>query len=489
MLRKHVSIVVALFTAAGVAVCIPDITLAQDSGTPPPPPTAEQGSSVPPPPSGGNTGGTTMPPPSGGSGEFRPGANDNRFSPPEMLGRPPEGSVNRPSDDAYRQEYQRRYEQEVGRQTEQRTREMQLEDGRRPQRFAPQSGEGAFRPKGQPFMEGGKDNAQGRPFMEDGSSEGRPFSGEGFRGGEAGSEDMDKKMNEREKMMQQEQLQQMKRGMVSGMGQGLTQMKRMMERLSKRGISVPDDARALVNELSSALAKVKAATELTEEVEAAMELLQDKGTDLGDIGQKLGMLEHLSQAGKQVEKEFARMDKEVAKARKAKTARDYPEVIAKIEGDVSALKQRWTSIRSEALSGDTDPEDMREGMEDIFEGVGEVRQSLGLLRQLGSISKMIKSAEKEIAKFEKEIAREKKAGKDTTALASLLSEARAKLAEIKALSGQRGFDPEDLFDLMHDLEKIRNDALSELDKIAGTADRSAQVASIIQSLSWRRLGF
>ncbi len=474
MSRKHVSIAVALIAAAGVVVCVPDLAVAQDAGTPPPPSDGGSSTVAPPPPSA-DSGGSTVPPPpssSGGSGEFRP---------PEMMGRPAEG-MNRPGSGEYQKEYERQYNEEVRRQTEQKTREMQ-------QRFMPPEGKGEFHPQGQPFMEGGRDNAQGRPFMEDSQSEGRPFREEGFRGGEDDAGEADRRMEEREKMMQQEQLRQMKRGMVSGMGQGLTQMRRMIERLSKRGVSVPEDVRALISELSAALEKVKNATELTEEVEAAMEMLQDKGPDLGDVGQRLGMLEHLTQAGKQVGKEFSRMDKEVAKAKKAKTAAQYPEVIAKIEGDVNALKQRWASVKDEALSGNAEPEDIREAMEEIFEGVGGVHQSLGLLRQLGSISKMIKTAEKEITRFDKEIARQKKAGKDTEALETLLSEARAKLGEIKTFAGQRGFDPEDLFDLMHDLEKIRNDALAELDKIAGTTGRTSQIASVVQSLSWRRLGF
>lgn len=470
MSRTHVSIVVFLMVAAGVAICKPELVLAQDSGTLPPP--SDQGGILPPP---GSTSGSSepspMPPPSSG-GSY----------PPEMLIRPTEGGTNPPPGDVYQKEYQRQYEEEVRRQTEQKTREMQ-------QRFTPPEGRGEFHPKGQPFMEGGRDNAQGRPFMEDGRSEGRPFGGREFGGGGEDSEEMDRRVEKQEKMMQQEQLRQMKRGMVSGMGQGLTQIKRMLERLVKRGISVPEDIRALVNELSAALEKVKAATELTEEVEAAMELLQDKGPDLGDVGQRLGMLEHLSQTSKQVEKEFSRMDKEVAKAKKTKIAREYPEIVAKIEGDVNALKQRWESMKSEVLTGEADPEDMREIMEEIFEGVGEVRQSIGLLRQLGSISKMIKTAEKEIGKFDKEIARQKKAGKDTAALETFLAEARGKLDEIKVLSRQSGFDPEDLFDLMHDLEKIRNDALNELDRISGFSDRTSQVASVIQALSWRRLGF
>ncbi len=378
---------------------------------------------------------------------------------------------------------------------EQKTREMQ-------QRSGPQSGGGGFHPQGQPFMEGGRDSAQGHPFTGDSRSEGRPFGGErGFSGSEGGSgryerkgmgddsEAMGKMMEEREKQMSQEQLKQMKRGMVSGLEQGLKQIKRMIDKLSKKGITIPADTQALVSELSASLEKVKAATELTEDVQAALEVIQDKAQDLGEVGQKLGMLEHLSQSTKQIEKEFARIDKEVAKAKKTKTANQYPDIIAKIEGEVSALKQKWESTKSAVLSGDADPEDMKDAMEETFNGIGEVRYSIGLLQQLNSISKMIKSADKEIARFDKEIARQKKAGKDVTKLTELLAEARAKLGEITALSKQSGFDPEDLFNLMQELEHIRNQAVEELDRVSGKSEANAQGASVLQALKARRLGF
>lgn len=472
MSTKHISIVIALIAVATVAGCSAQEVYAQENTGTAPSQSGSGGSTSPPPP-----------PPSGG-GEFRPGANDSRFSPPEMLGRPIDGEMNRPQG-GYQEEYKKQYEQEVKRQAEQNTRNTR-------ERYAPPQDGGAFRPQGQPFMEGGKDNAQGRPFMDSNDSKGRPFSGDEFgAGGGAGfdEEAQEKMMQEREQMMRQEQLKQMKRGMVSGLGQGLNQIRRMMNRLAKKGITVPEDAQVLVNELQSALDKIKAATELTEDVETAMEVIQDKGQDLGDVGQKLGTLEHTFEVTKQVAKEFARLDKDIAKAKKSKTAKDYPDIVGKIEGDISALKEKWESARGGILSDDSGHEEMRSTMEEIFEEVGEVRRGIGLLQQLSSISKMIKSAEKEIVRFDKEIAQQKRVGKDVTTLTSLLGEARAKLGEIKTLSKQSGFDPEDLFGLMQELEKIRNTALEELDKITGKSEASALGASVIQALTWRRLGF
>lgn len=303
------------------------------------------------------------------------------------------------------------------------------------------------------------------------------------------SAEMEKRMEEQEKRMQQEQLRQMKRGMVGGFEQGLTQIKKMVDKLSKKGIVIPADTQSLISELSAALEKVKTATELTEEVEAAIEVIQDKGHDLGDVGQKLGMLEQMAQMTKQVEKEFARIDKEVAKAKKSKNASQYPEIIAKIEGEAGALKSTWESVKSGILSGDSDPEDLREAMEEIFGQIGDVRHGIGLLQQLSSISKMVKTAEKEISRFDKEIARQKKAGKDLSKLDSLLAAARTKFAEITALSKQSTLDPEDLFDLMQELEHIRNQAVDEFDRVNGKGETKALSAAVFQAIEARRLGF
>lgn len=459
---------------------------------------------TPPRPSGGTfESSRLMPPPPQGGGEFRP---------PEMMGRPVEQGNGGDYKQEYQKEHQRQFNNEVRRQTETRTQEMQ-------KRFVPPQGGGEFRQKGQPFMEGGRDNAQGRPFMDDSRSQGRPFGGGGEgeygpQGGFDGSEmmregggfggfggmggegeenmgpseeEMEKMMGEQESRMKAEQLKQMKRGM-QGLEQGLKQIQRMADRLTKKGITVPADARALIAELVAARDKVKNATEFTEDVEAAMELIQDKGQDLGEIGQKFGMLEQMSQMTKQVEKQFVTLDKALAKAKKRKEASQYPAVVAKVEGQIGALKQKWAEVKAGVLSGDADPDDLRDVMEGIFEEVGDVHRSIEMIRQLGSVAKMLKSADKEIATFGKTIERQRKAGKDVSRLDELLAEGKAKLSEVRALTQQSGFEPEDLFDLMQELEAIGNAAHDELDRISGKAETKELQSAVIQSLQLRRMG-
>ena len=219
-----------------------------------------------------------------------------------------------------------------------------------------------------------------------------------------------------------------------------------------------------------------------------MEVIQEKGHDLGDVGQALGMLEQLSQMEKNVIREFTKIDKELVKAKKSKVAGQYPNVVANIEGQIGALKSKWEEMKAQMLSGEFS-EDLRDTMEEIFEGVGEIHRSIGMLRQLGSVAKMIKSAGKEITRFEKEIARQRKAGKDTVRLDEFLATAKSKMGEITALSKQSGFDPEELFDLMQELEAIGREAEDELERVIGVADSDRLTGAVLQALRTRRLGF
>ena len=492
MSKLYISIIATFIAVSAVAVCGVELVFAQESGTSgaaeatsPPPSSGDSGTGMPPPPYNGTA--VTPPPPPYDYGE-------GTFPPPDMQGRPPQQGTGGSYGEAYQKEYEQQYRKEMERQIEQRRREMQS----RPS-LPPRQGSGEFGSERQPFQKGmlpergsheyeGRDDFSGdEGFRGFGGGE---FGGDEFGGreGEEGFEEREKMMEEREKIMQQEQLKQMKRGMISGMERGLKQIRKMMDKLSKKGITIPSDAQALVSELSNALETIRAATELTEEVEAAMEVIQEKGQDLADVGQMIGMLERLSQVEKQIVKEFTRINKAVAKAKKSKVASQYPDIVSKIEGEVGALKGKWESARNSMLSLD-DGEDMRDAVDEIFEEVGEVHRSIAILQQLSSVSKMIKSADKEIATAEREIARQKKAGNDVTRLTELLGEAKRTIAEVKALAKQSGFDPEDLFDLMQELEKIGSEAHDELDRLNGKTETAELKASVIAALQMRRLGF
>ena len=501
MSNRYISITAALVIAAGVAVCSPEEVFAQDAqstepvqqtqmpepGVGMPPPDGAYGGyqqgGMPPPPfpgEGGYPEHGRMPPPDGfrqmpppRDGEFYGGTEGRMMPPPEMSGRPGTGSF----DEQYKQEHQRQYQEEVKRRTEMRTREMQ--QGR------PQGGQDRGYPTGGMPPQGGFGGGERGGFGQEDDFDDDRDGGRDMSDGYGEDDDFE----EREKMMQQEQLKQMKRGMVSGMERGLKQIQRMIAKLQKKGITVPADTQALVTELTNALQTIKNATELTEDVEAAIEIIQDKGQDLGDVGQTLGMLERMSQMNKQVAKEFTKLDKILAKLKKSKTASQHPEPLARAERELGALKAEWETVQSSIASGESDGDDLRDTMDEFFEKVGDVHRSLAFVQQLSSVSKMVRSAEKEVAMAEKEIARQKRAGRDVTRLNELLAEGKAKLGEVKALTSQGNFDPEDLFSLMQEMRRIGDEAHDELERVSGKTESKNMESAVLRSLQQRRLGF
>ncbi len=457
MSRNLVSFLFAFILSAGIASCGTELAFAQDEGTTPPPAlTGGANFQMMPPPPGGNFDGQRMTPPQPPQG--------GNFRSPQMLGEPP---------------------REIG---------TQPYSGNYGQRF-PQ-GEPTRQPN-QPFFQPNETDTNGGPKMpgEQKNMKGSQGQGiSGMRGGEGenyndGDGMSEAKANEQQKKMQAQQLAQMKRGMMSSMEQGLKRTKKSIDRLTKKGIAIPTETQTLISEIEVALQVVKSATEMTDEVLSALEILQDKGQDLGDMGRRLGMLEQMSQMTKQVEKEFAKIDKEVTKAKKSKEANQYPDVIAKIESQLSSLKVAWSEAKTSLTSADAEPDAVRDAMEEIFSGIQEVRKSLGTLKQLSSVTKMLASAKKQMTTYEKQIARLKKAGKDVSSLESLFSQAKSKLDEITTISKQASFDPEDLFDGMQELDHIGNEAMQEMDKVNGTSDGSKLGASVIESLQLRHYGF
>lgn len=433
MLKKYIVTLMALFVFAGTVGCSAELALAEEFITSPSP----------------DTGGGTAP-----------------FSPPDQqAGGQPSGQMIPPPPNAPSFNGDGRLQGQpfdVG--------------GRSPMQDSDESGRGS---QGQQFM-GDKPAGSFRDFQNEWSDRDQ---------GRTVSDMQEKRREEQGKRMQQEQLRQMKRGMVLGVEQGLKQITRMSDRVSKKGITVPTEIQTVVAELSVALEKVRGATEFTADVQDAIQTLQEKGHDLQELGQKLGMLEQMSQLARQVEKELSRIDREVLKAKKTKSASQFPDIVTKIEGELGVIKGKWDGAKSSMLTGNNEPDDIRDVMEEIFDEISEVRKRLGLLRQLSSVSKAIRIAGKEIAKFEKEVARLQQAEVDVSALSMSLAQAKEILAKIVALSKQPGFDPEDLFDLMQELEHIKNEAMKEFERVMGSSHDDSLGASVIRAIEMRRLGF
>ena len=174
--------------------------------------------------------------------------------------------------------------------------------------------------------------------------------------------DNEDRMAQQEEMMQKQRLTQMKQN-IRGMERGVKQLTNVITRLKKKNIAVPAEAESLAAEMTQAIATVKNASEFSDDVEAATEVFQDKGQDMGDMMQKLNMLKQWTKNVTQMEKQVKRMSDTFAKAKKKKEAAQYPSVITKIESEISAMQMKWQEVKSLASSGDV--ESAVDGMQDL----------------------------------------------------------------------------------------------------------------------------
>ena len=408
---------------------------------------------MPPPPQGGDFGGSRMPPPPP-QGGFQGGSQQ----------RPPSGGQYQQQ---FQKQYDQKYEQERSRQGDSSGGMMR---GGAPQRFddGPRGGEGMMQrggPEGRMMQRGGSDFGGGEYGGEQygGHDGGGGFGGYG--GEEDDSEARQAEMEEREKQMERQQLNDMKRN-LRGMEQGMKMIQSMMSKLAKQNVPVPSEYATLLSDLTQALAIVKGASEMTDEVQSAMEVIMERGEELRDIGPKLGMLSQWPKTVKQAEAQVKRLVVQFARVKKNKTAASYPALLAKVEASVGMVTSALAQAKSEAAGGDmeTAMDTLRDG---VFEATEDAYDAMRVLENMASMSRVVKQAEKEIARYEKEAARYEKKGEDVSTLRGLIAEMKRILAEVKNVMSDTSADPEALFDVMNSAEGLRNDAEAELQHLRG----------------------
>ncbi|MDP3661489.1 MAG: hypothetical protein Q8R17_01390 [bacterium] len=418
---KNIGIIAVLGAAFAVG-CGATLAFAQEGGMPPPPP-----------------------PPSGG-GDFGGGYQQ----------RPPEGN------------YQQGGQQQGGYQPRPMTPQEGMMRGGSEQGMYNQKGSPQEMMKGQEQMirqkeEMMRDGSQQRGGSWGGPEDGMMRGGGDFDGDSGGEEGDD--FEAREAEMQKRQLTEMKRN-LRGMEQGLKMIKQITAKLAKQNVPIPSEYATLVSDLTQALAVVKNATEMTDDVQAAMEVIMERGEELRDAGPRLGMLAQWPMTVKQAEAQVRRLVAQFARVKKNKTSATYPELLAKVEVSVGAVSSALAQAKSEASGGDieTAMETLRDG---VFEGSQDAYDAMRVLENIANLSRVVKQAEKEIARYDKEATRYEKQGKDVSALRGLIAQMKEKLAEVKSVMSSGNVDHDDLFEVMNSAENIRNDAEAELQHLRG----------------------
>lgn len=317
--------------------------------------------------------------------------------------------------------------------------------------FQPPSGKMPFDNFKQPpndFRQGGRD-------MNSPKSQGR------FEGGFTGEPEAQFGREESGEGMDKRELERMK-SRLNGIMAGYKNIKKAIDRLKKQKIAVPSEYETLVAEIDLAVGVVKNATELTDEVQSAMDLLDEKSEDIREIGPKLALLEQLPKALKRAEQQLKKVKKEVARAKKAATSVGA-DVATRIEAKVAAIEASIAELKSAAP---TDPEEAMDLIrEKVYEAMEDLRDDLTILQNISNLSKMLSGAKKEIARIEQEAARLKKQKKDVTALLEIVAQMKEKHSSAESIAASD--DKEAIFEFASDAERLHNDALEELARLKG----------------------
>lgn len=281
-------------------------------------------------------------------------------------------------------------------------------------------------------------------------------------------EEMEKRMQEEQKKM----LQRMKRDMLRFGGE-IKRIKARIAVLQKKGIKVPEELVAAITKAEEMIEKIKAA-ETFEQIEELN--LQEVMPEISEAMQEhlpnLERLANLTQIYSRIDRQvrlFERQltaDKNLAKRSKV----DLSDAVADFENALNKVKGAYALAKSQIASGAVEEgfEQLESEVFALLEEAGEFHQAI---QQIGRLSTTLAQIARTVTQAERDLARIK--GKDTTEAKAIIAEAKAKLAELRGAAAAKPIDPEAVFDLLEQLEDLRdrfNDALNELRGIEEKSD-------------------
>ena len=281
---------------------------------------------------------------------------------------------------------------------------------------------------------------------------------------------------EKESSMGDQRLEETKRR-LGGMQQGVKMAKKQLDRLAKKKIAVPTEISSLITELEKAVLLVKDATEENTEVEAAMDLIFDKGEDLRDIGPVLGVLEQWPRMEAQVTKRLASLKKEYEKTKAAalKAKLDISSGTSDVDALFAQIEAAFAATKADFARGEL--EGLMEGLSDeVFSSMGDLQDAVYVLKQSLQAGKNGKRAlaasKKMITQFESQAKKLESSKKDVSELRILIANMQTNYKEAESLLGSGKLTAENMYDLFRTNEQLVNDIQDEVALLKGEKNQA-----------------
>ncbi len=265
---------------------------------------------------------------------------------------------------------------------------------------------------------------------------------------------------------------------AAGLSQALKNINSQITRLKKKNVQIPPAIQSAIDGAQKDFDTIKNATEVTDEVQAALDNLMDDGQSLRDVGPQLGMLANWPQMEKEANKQIASVQKQLAsgKTAAAKANVDVTAIVAEINESITKVQSALAEAKQSVGSADTDPQDFMSSMrDDVLGPLQDLIKQVGVLKDIANVSRAITRVVKHADSLAKSVATLKKAGKDTSALEGLIATIRQNTDEAKQKYTDPSLDSSEIFDLISAAESAGNDAdqaLAELRGIKTNLDRT-----------------
>jgi len=252
----------------------------------------------------------------------------------------------------------------------------------------------------------------------------------------------------------------MQRGTLQ-MSNGVIQFEAQIKKLQKQGIGIPQ-------ETTDALQKAKTITETiknskdADEIESAMQDLQEVQGTLNDSRQNLEMLSRWPQTLKQLDQEIKRINTELKKNKKKvdqlmkKGFTNITTVYGQIETEVNTLKTTRDAAVEKAKSGEVQAAfELLES--DFFDKTQEIWEQFRVIQTIGNLGRFASEFKKGLAKGKREIANLKKQKKDVAELQALFDQIQTKGAEVTNLlkASAESLDEDAIMDTIQELESMK----------------------------------
>lgn len=262
----------------------------------------------------------------------------------------------------------------------------------------------------------------------------------------------------------------MKRG-IRGMNTNLKMFEKQIVRLKKQNIMVPAEILDNVDKLKKLIAAINTAKTWEEAENAGMEDMQEMMQSLDESRQRLEMLARWPQTLKQVNREIANLTRVLKRSKimtnsLAKKEIDVSSHYSAFEEAVKKLKTARDEAASKIKEGDSEGAfDILEN--DFFGQMEDVWQNQRIIETMNNLGRFNSEFKKGIAEAQWTVRVLKKKGLNVAELEEILSQSKAKGAEILAMLKTKDVDEEEILSLLDELENLRQQFEEQMRELNG----------------------